>query len=67
MKLAIHVRSGGPGGHVQAYCPDFPGCSASAPTEEEAIGLLRRRIERLLTEGHRKSTPPRTVRRVIEI
>lgn len=42
MKLRIHIRSGALG--VQAYCPDLPGCSASARTENEALAQLRLRI-----------------------
>ena len=42
MKLPIHIRS--KTGSVQAYCPNLPGCSAAARTEEEALRLLRERI-----------------------
>src|SRR2546421_12024939 len=43
MKLNVHIRSRQ--GTVQAFCPDLPGCSASAQTEKEAITLLRARVD----------------------
>jgi len=42
MKLPVHVQSRPDG--VRAFCPDLPGCSASARTEAEALRLLRTRI-----------------------
>jgi hypothetical protein len=42
MKLNVLVRAHA--GTVQAFCPDLPGCSASAPTEAEALRLLRARV-----------------------
>jgi hypothetical protein len=42
MQLPVHVQHG-PGG-VKVFCPDLPGCSATAPTVEEALARLRRRI-----------------------
>ena len=42
MKLSVHVRS--QFGTVQAFCPDLPGCSATASTESEALTLLRGRV-----------------------
>jgi predicted RNase H-like HicB family nuclease len=43
MKLNVHIRS--KPGAIQAFCPDLPGCSASAPTEKEAVALLRARVD----------------------
>ena len=43
MKLNVHIRSRQ--GAIQAFCPDLPGCSASAQTEKEAIQLLRARVD----------------------
>ncbi|HEY2747264.1 MAG TPA: hypothetical protein VGL86_21730 [Polyangia bacterium] len=47
MKLKVHIRakSQGKSDVVQAYCPDLPGCSASARNEAEALALLRARVE----------------------
>jgi hypothetical protein len=47
MKLKVHIRAKqqGKDGIVQAYCPDLPGCSASARNEPEALALLRTRVE----------------------
>lgn len=43
MKLQVHVRERR--NSVQAFCPDLPGCSASATTEAEALSLLRARVD----------------------
>jgi hypothetical protein len=43
MKLNVLVRRRAD--MVQAFCPDLPGCSASAPTEQEALELLRARVD----------------------
>jgi hypothetical protein len=43
MKLNVHVRR--QAAAVQAFCPDLPGCSASAPTEKEALERLRARVD----------------------
>ena len=43
MKLPVHIRNGR--GGVQAFCPDLPGCSASAANEPEALRLLRARVD----------------------
>jgi hypothetical protein len=45
MKLNVHIRSRQGANTVQAFCPDLPGCSASAPTEKEAVALLRARVD----------------------
>ncbi|HEY4243292.1 MAG TPA: hypothetical protein VGM88_25945 [Kofleriaceae bacterium] len=47
MKLRVHVRT--VRGAVQAFCPDLPGCSASAPTEADALQLLRGRLDEYFT------------------
>ena len=49
MKLEVHIRTRPTGrdGVVQAYCPDLPGCSASARNEKEALALLRARVEEI--------------------
>ena len=43
MKLNVHILSRQD--TVQVYCPDLPGCSASAQTEKDAITLLQKRID----------------------
>ena len=45
MKVAVHVRKSPEHDAIQAWCPDLPGCAAAAPTELEALELLRRRID----------------------
>jgi hypothetical protein len=47
MKVEVHIRSRR--GVVQAFCPDLPGCSASAPNEPEALRLLRTRVDEYFT------------------
>jgi predicted RNase H-like HicB family nuclease len=63
MKLAVHIREASHG-PVQVYCPDLPGCSASGPTAQVALELLRRRIDAYFADAARR-TPPGT--RVITI
>ena len=43
MKLPVHIQRRPDG--VRAFCPDLPGCSASAPTEDEALRKVRAWIE----------------------
>jgi predicted RNase H-like HicB family nuclease len=42
MKIKVHVMERE--SSVQAFCPDLPGCSAAATSEEEALSLLRERV-----------------------
>lgn len=49
MKLPVHVQTRQDG--VRAYCPDLPGCSASARTEQEALRRLKSRIEECFTSA----------------
>jgi predicted RNase H-like HicB family nuclease len=62
MKLRVHIRKSATD-RIQAYCPDLPGCSASAETEEEALALLRRRLTE--TFGERTRRPPPGTRVVV--
>jgi hypothetical protein len=62
MKLNVHIRSRA--GTVQAFCPDLPGCSASAPTEKEALQILRARVDQYFSVRAR-ALPPGT--RLVEI
>ena len=47
MKLPVHIQTRQDG--VRAFCPDLPGCSASARTEQEALSRLKSRIEECFT------------------
>jgi len=62
MTLSVYVRSAH--GNVQAFCPNVPGCSASAPTEKEALRILRLRLDDLFAPRARV-LPPGT--RVVEL
>jgi predicted RNase H-like HicB family nuclease len=55
MKLPVHVQSRPDG--VRAFCPDLPGCSASARTEEEALRRLRARVEACFSPRPTAPTP----------
>lgn len=61
MKIVVHVRQSRDAASIQAYCPDLPGCSASAPTEAEALAVLRRRISEHFTRGARPAPGARTL------
>jgi hypothetical protein len=43
VKVQVHIKSKRE--VVQAFCPDLPGCSATAPNEAEALERLRARID----------------------
>ncbi len=43
VKVQVHIKSKRE--VVQAFCPDLPGCSATAPSEIEALKRLRARID----------------------
>lgn len=62
MKLPVHVQTRADG--VRAFCPDLPGCSASARTEDEALRRLRARIEACFASASH-APPPGT--RVVHI
>jgi predicted RNase H-like HicB family nuclease len=65
VRVVVHVRKGR-SGQLLAFCPDLPGCSATAPTLPEALALLRRRI----AEGLGRTVepaPPDTQRIVIDV
>ena len=55
MKIPVHVRIARSA--VQAYCPELPGCSASGRTEQEALALLRLRIESHFAASARSTLP----------
>ena len=62
--MTLHVFVRNSQGAVQAFCPDLPGCSASAPTEKQALLILRSRIDQLFA-GRARVVPPRT--RVVKL
>ncbi len=47
MKIKVHVMTRED--NVQVFCPDLPGCSAAAPSETDAIRLLRERVNEYFT------------------
>ena len=55
MRLPVHIRSSEARGTVQVFCPDLPGCSASAPTVEEALELLRTRLQEYFAGSTRRA------------
>ncbi len=64
MKINVHIRAGSVFDTVQAFCPDLPGCSASAQTEEEALRRLRARVDEYFSPRS-KALPPGT--RIIQL
>ena len=62
MTLNVFIRTAH--GAVQAFCPDLPGCSAQAPTEQEALRILRRRLDEMLA-ARARAVPPGT--RVVQM
>ncbi len=55
MKIVVHLRS--QNGAVQAYCPDLPGCSASARTEQAALKRLRARVDEYFASAPQAALP----------
>jgi hypothetical protein len=55
MQLPVHVKHSEPRGTVQAFCPDLPGCSASATTLDDALELLRRRVREYFASSTRRA------------
>ncbi len=60
MKLHVHLRS--ERGTVQAFCPDLPGCSASAPSEAEALRLIRSRVDEYFATRTRVAPGTRVIK-----
>ena len=63
MRLPVHVQTREDG--VRAFCPEIPGCSASARTEQEALRLLKNRVEECFTSSALVTARPGT--RIIHI
>lgn len=43
--------------NFSAYAPDFPGCVAAAPTEEETIALMKEALEMHIEDMRRRGEP----------
>jgi len=65
VRVVVHIRRGR-SGQFLAFCPDLPGCSATASTEAEALHVLRRRISQGF-ERPAKPAPPHTQCIVIDV
>jgi predicted RNase H-like HicB family nuclease len=66
VRITVLVRRSDRGDAIQAYCPDLPGCAAAASTEEEALRLLRRRLDDHFSTDRRR-VPPGTRVHVLEV
>jgi predicted RNase H-like HicB family nuclease len=55
MQLPVHIKQSEARGSVQVFCPDLPGCSASAPTVDDALELLRRRVREFFAASARRA------------
>jgi predicted RNase H-like HicB family nuclease len=67
MELPVLIQKSRAGDAIRAFCPDLPGCSATAATEGEALAHLRRRIADYFTRDAAEPLPPGTRRAVISI
>lgn len=65
--MPIYIRPARKEGHVQAYSPDVAGLSAVAPSLEEALRLLRLRVEQYFEETRASNPPPGTISMEIEV
>jgi predicted RNase H-like HicB family nuclease len=53
MRLPVHIQHSAAPRGVRVFCPDLPGCSATAPTVEEALERLVRRIDEYFAASRR--------------
>ena len=60
MQVLVHIRNKRE--FVQVFCPDLPGCSATASSETEALRLLRLRIDDYFTTEPKAQTGTRTIK-----
>lgn len=67
MRVKVHIRRTGESGSVQAYCPDLPGCSGTAPTEDAALRIVRKRILEYFASDRTEPLPPKTRRVELEV
>lgn len=65
VKITVCIRAGRAEGTVQAYCPELPGCSSAARTEEEALSILRKRLQSCL--GRPAPAAPATRQLTLEL
>jgi predicted RNase H-like HicB family nuclease len=65
MEIPVLIQPSRAGNAVRAFCPDLPGCSATAPTQGEALERLRRRVSDYFTRDAAEPLAPGTRRAVI--
>lgn len=59
------IQSSRDGDVVRVYCPDLPGCSATATTLEAALERLRQRVTFHFARDTERPLPPGTRRTVM--
>lgn len=62
MEIPVHIQESRGGKAFRAFCPDLPGCSATASSPDAALEVLRRRVIEHFTRDAARPAPPRTRR-----
>jgi hypothetical protein len=65
MEIPVHIQDPRDGGSVRAFCPDLPGCSATADNADAALEVLRRRVADYFSRDADRPSTPGTRRTVI--
>ncbi|MCA9592267.1 MAG: type II toxin-antitoxin system HicB family antitoxin [Myxococcales bacterium] len=65
MEFPVLIQPSPAGDSVQAFCPDLPGCSATATSVDEALEVLGRRINDYFARDAEEALPPGMRRTVI--
>ena len=58
MEIPVLIQPSRDGESVRAYCPDLPGCSATADSVDAVLDVLRRRVTDYFTRDAEVSAPP---------
>jgi predicted RNase H-like HicB family nuclease len=65
MHIPVHIQSSKPGHGVRVFCPDIPGCSATGASVDQALSVLRRRIDAHFARSASEVPPPGVTTTVI--
>ena len=67
MEIPVLIQNSRNGEAVRVFCPDLPGCSATATTLDAALARLRQRVAFHFTRDAARTLPPGTRRTVISL
>ena len=67
MKFPVHIQKSRGGDAVVAFCPDLPGCSATAASADAALDVLKQRIVDYFARDAARPAFPGTRRTAIDL